>query len=52
MSFYRSKGVPAEKLSERVNASPDTIKKHYDQRTKAEKIDAQRTWMDEVDDGF
>lgn len=42
ITFHRKEGIPREVVSERVNASDDVLEKHYDQRSKRERMRSRR----------
>lgn len=49
---HRSRGVNVEVVSERVNATPEVIEKHYDERSVEEKREQRREALGEEFEGF
>lgn len=48
ITYHRSQGWPVEHLSERVNASPQVIKDHYDEPGVAEDLSRRREFMEKL----
>ncbi|MFC4405411.1 tyrosine-type recombinase/integrase [Haloarchaeobius iranensis] len=46
ITHQRNCGVPAEVVSERVNATEDTIERHYDMRTHRDKMESRRQHLE------
>jgi len=44
---HRNRGIPAELVSDRVDATPEVIEEHYDKRTERERMRVRRRLMEE-----
>lgn len=44
---YRKTDMPADLVGERVNATPDVIEKHYDRRSKRERMEKRRRYLED-----
>jgi len=50
ITWQLNRGIPIEVVSERVNASPDTIKRHYDKEEPFEELEQRRSqWVHDLD---
>lgn len=48
ITYHRREGVPQEGVSDRMNASNEVLEKHYDNRTKRERMRNRRDFLDNV----
>lgn len=48
ITYHLNQGWPIEYVSDRTNCSEKTIEKHYDEATKAEKLERRRDFIDEL----
>lgn len=49
ITYWRSRDVPVDIVSDRKDVSPDVIEQHYDRRTKEGKAVQRRKYLDNVD---
>jgi integrase len=48
ITHHRREGIPREVVSDRVNASDDVLEKHYDQRSKRERMRTRKEFLDNL----
>lgn len=46
--MHRRKGIPREIVSDRANASAEVLEKHYDQRSKRERMRTRKEFLDNL----
>lgn len=50
ITHHRDRGWPPEVLAERVNATPEVIRHHYDQPDLLKRMESRRNYLDDLDD--
>jgi len=48
ITHYLNSDVPETAVGDRANVSQDVLERHYDQRTKREKMEQRRQYLDDI----